>query len=816
MNNARSIAIFFIFSLSIEASTLAQVSPKDHYKNGETRLQQNQIFLAYDEFKLAAASDPSSTKYQKKLLEVGKFASIAAQAEADRFIASDLSTRQQWLERAVQYDAANNSAARQLASIRETIRVAQEKAEETKQLLNQGDVQAAEKLLSSLRPAKSAIPDFQDLEKELLGAKTAMKAEADLENHQIKLAVTEIEEAQREAPNSHFVLAIRSKVRHAESDNVLQSSTQYSSGSMSDLLHTLQLADSSLRVDENNDHAKQVRKTASQQLADLLLVTTGSRSSQPTPSPRVSLERLSIAEPWIQQDSRFTSAKAALMAQAYPVLHVRVEIEASTNCASDINQEAIRQAILEGIGHVAKADREDWSLTFRVKSPSCYQTDVPKQSVQQVNSTYVAGYNQVANPVYTQLQQSLSSAQIELTRAEINNQNNPNFGTGFALGLARGTVIKLQRQLSATPPYLQQEILQQYQVQKFVALRSCQVESVLQAYTKPGSKSFATEQSVTARMEDSREGTAGVLPQDKSGLNDFQPVLFPIEQCKARVSADYLNKLKSGARELAAGFFASDVLNRQLDVTQRLAASMYVFDLAGGTQYEALRGNDAPKIRDATVEEAAQSSTLLDSLDLPGLKQISFQNTDSSDSGPVENVLEHAMEGVVEIETDSGALGSGFFFTSACMVLTNQHVIEGAETIILRTSSRKLYTAQVLAKDSERDLALLSTNAHTCNFLELEGAEMPHVGQEVFAIGSPLGLSGTVTRGIVSAMRTTSSGIHYIQLDATINPGNSGGPLLSRSGKVLGINTFKLKGFEGLNFAVLSSEVRSSFARFLK
>jgi len=65
-------------------------------------------------------------------------------------------------------------------------------------------------------------------------------------------------------------------------------------------------------------------------------------------------------------------------------------------------------------------------------------------------------------------------------------------------------------------------------------------------------------------------------------------------------------------------------------------------------------------------------------------------------------------------------------------------------------------------------------------------------------------------------MRTINSGIHYIQLDATINPGNSGGPLLSRSGRVLGINTFKLKGYEGLNFAVLSSEVRSSFGRFLK
>ncbi len=817
MKTARSIVILCFVVLFIVPFNLAQVTPKEHYKKGEELLKQKQLFSAYDEFKLAASSDSSSKKYQKKVVEVGRQASRAAQEEALKFTTSDPATCEKWLDRAVQYDAANDSATHELASVRGAIRAARSKAQETKQLLDKGEVQTAEIILISLRQSKSAIPDFMDLEKEMLGVKAAKGAETNLERHQYKLAMGQIEEAQREAPNCPFVLDVSKKVRRAESDNILQDSKQYSSGSMSNLMHVLQLADYSSRVDETNDRATEMRQSASHQLAELILgPASSSRSGQPTTNPRVSLERLSIAEPWIQQDSRFTSTKTTLMAQAYPVLHVRVEIENSTNCPNDINQEAIRQNIFEGLGHVAKADREGWTLTFRVESPSCSQTDVPKQSVQQVNSTYVAGYNQVPNPVYVQLQQALSSAQIELTRAEINNQNNPNFGTGFALGMARGRVNRLQRQLSATAPYLQQEILQQYQFEKFVAVRSCHLESVLQVYAKPGKKSFASEQTVTAIVEDSHEGTAGVLPQDKSGQNNLQPVLPPIEQCKARVSSDYLNKLKNGARELAAGFFAAAALDRQLDSDQRLASSMYVFDLASGTQYEALKSNDALKIRDATVEEAARSTTLLDSLDLPVLKQISFQNADSSDNGPVENVLEHAMEGVVEIETDSGALGSGFFFTSACMVLTNHHVIQGAETIILRTSARKLYTAQVLAKDEQRDLALLSTNAHTCNFLELEEAEKPHVGQEVFAIGSPLGLSGTVTRGIVSAMRTTSSGIHYIQLDATINPGNSGGPLLSRSGKVLGINTFKLRGFEGLNFAVLSSEIRSSFGRFLK
>jgi len=816
MAKPRSTVICCLFILLSAPFAFAQNTPKDHYKRGEELLKQGQVFAAYDEFKSAAVSDSSSKKYQKKLAQIGELASRAAQDESHKYVVLNPATYEQWLERATQYNSANDSAAQELASIREEIRAAASKAHEAEELLDKGEVQQANVLLSSVRRFMPALPEFRYLDEKMSAVTIAKKAETDLDNGDYKLAMAEVDQAQSKAPNCPFVLSVRSKVRHAESDSVLQTSKQYSSGSMSDLVQVLKLTDYALIVYAGNERAKELRKSASQQLADLVL-GQNNNPAQAVTGPRISLERLSIAEPWIQEDSRFKSTMANLIARSYPALRVRFEIEEPANCPAVVNQDAIKQDILEGFGHIAKADREDWTLTFRVKALLCSQTDVPKQSVQQVNSTYVAGHNQVANSVYAQLQQALSSAQIELAQAEVNNQNNPGFGTAFALGLARGKVNRLQRQLSATPPYFEKEILQQYQVEKFVASRSCQVASVLQAYSKAGAKSFATEESISAVVEDSHEGIAGVLPEDKSGLQNLTPVLLPIEQCNAQASNNYLNKLKNGARELAAGFFASAAMDRQLDSNQRLASSMYVLDLADGTQYQAFTTKSGPIVYDATLEETSSgTATLLDSLEMPTLKQISFQDTDASDAGPVENTLEHAMEGVVEIETDTGALGSGFFFTNACMVLTNQHVIEGAETIILRTSSKKLYTAQLLAKDEQRDLALLSTNAHSCSFLELEETQSPHIGQEVFAIGSPLGLSGTVTRGIVSALRTTGSGIHYIQLDATINPGNSGGPLLSRAGKVLGINTFKLKGYEGLNFAILFSEVRTSFGRFLK
>jgi serine protease Do len=167
----------------------------------------------------------------------------------------------------------------------------------------------------------------------------------------------------------------------------------------------------------------------------------------------------------------------------------------------------------------------------------------------------------------------------------------------------------------------------------------------------------------------------------------------------------------------------------------------------------------------------------------------------------------------VAIETDQGS-GSGFFVGAKCQVITNEHVVAGASTIVLRAPQRRLYVAQVVASDNQRDLAILSTNAMQCSPLEI-AKESPGAGTEVFAIGNPLGLEGTVTKGIISARRVVG-GMNYLQIDASLNPGNSGGPLLTQKGAVLGVNTFKIKGYEGLNFAISAEEIQAAFGHFLE
>lgn len=139
--------------------------------------------------------------------------------------------------------------------------------------------------------------------------------------------------------------------------------------------------------------------------------------------------------------------------------------------------------------------------------------------------------------------------------------------------------------------------------------------------------------------------------------------------------------------------------------------------------------------------------------------------------------------------------GSGFILDKAGHVLTNNHVIEGANRgIDVQLSNKHHYAAKVIGVDKVHDLALLQIDAPNLEPVTLADSSQLAVGQKVYAIGNPFGLGGTMTRGIISAIRTLSggNGAHIddaIQTDAAINPGNSGGPLLNSRGEVIGINT---------------------------
>ena len=165
-------------------------------------------------------------------------------------------------------------------------------------------------------------------------------------------------------------------------------------------------------------------------------------------------------------------------------------------------------------------------------------------------------------------------------------------------------------------------------------------------------------------------------------------------------------------------------------------------------------------------------------------------------------------------ERQSSALGSGFIIDEKGIVVTNNHVIEGADDIIVRVDGNKEFKAKVLGADPLSDIAVLQLKTNE-KFLPVKfgDSDKARIGDWVIAIGNPFGLGGTVTSGIISA-RNRSIGLaryeDYIQTDASINSGNSGGPLFDMNGDVIGINTAILgrNGSIGIGFSIPSNSAK--------
>ncbi|MBF0112546.1 MAG: DegQ family serine endoprotease [Desulfamplus sp.] len=156
---------------------------------------------------------------------------------------------------------------------------------------------------------------------------------------------------------------------------------------------------------------------------------------------------------------------------------------------------------------------------------------------------------------------------------------------------------------------------------------------------------------------------------------------------------------------------------------------------------------------------------------------------------------------------EQNSLGSGFIVSPEGYIVTNNHVIEDADSISVKMHDNKEYEAKLVGRDPKTDLALIKIDAKELKYLTLGNSSDLKVGTWVVAIGSPFGLEQTVTAGIVSAKgRILGSGPYddFIQTDASINPGNSGGPLLNLEGEVVGINTAIIQSGQGIGFAIPS------------
>ncbi|MDO8509282.1 MAG: trypsin-like peptidase domain-containing protein [Nanoarchaeota archaeon] len=201
----------------------------------------------------------------------------------------------------------------------------------------------------------------------------------------------------------------------------------------------------------------------------------------------------------------------------------------------------------------------------------------------------------------------------------------------------------------------------------------------------------------------------------------------------------------------------------------------------------------------AITKQGAQQKSFEDEISLLKVTQDDFSS-----------VIDKAVKNVVAVLTEN-SVGSGFIIAGDGHLITNYHVIQGKDNIRVLTYDKQALTAEIIGIDKLRDLALLKIEGDY-DYLPLADSDSLQVGRKVIAIGNPLGLSFTVTEGIISGLdREGPNGLEeYVQTDVSLNPGNSGGPLISTQGEVIGMNNFKIGDAESLGFALESNSIKSS------
>ena len=152
--------------------------------------------------------------------------------------------------------------------------------------------------------------------------------------------------------------------------------------------------------------------------------------------------------------------------------------------------------------------------------------------------------------------------------------------------------------------------------------------------------------------------------------------------------------------------------------------------------------------------------------------------------------------------------GSGFVVSKEGQIITNSHVVSGAESVKIECGGQKGKATHIVRYKTGIDLVVLQTNLNNPTPLVFSSRQTIKPGEVVFALGNPYGLTGTITSGIVGGTREFKDA-NYLQISADINPGNSGGPIMDSFGNVVGIATFKLEGSQGINFALTAETVSS-------
>ncbi len=288
-------------------------------------------------------------------------------------------------------------------------------------------------------------------------------------------------------------------------------------------------------------------------------------------------------------------------------------------------------------------------------------------------------------------------------------------------------------------------------------------------------------------------------------INDYTFKVNTLNKQLEDFKFDSSKKLLEQKQELSSAKQKIDYVEKKLDV-KSLQLSQ---DLEAKTAF--LESNIAT-VKDESqqqIEELTGQIRKVELSSVSGLNDLKDQLGGLGISEDFANTIEKVIPSVVSINA-GGGIGSGAVYKSNGYIITNKHVVGSLTSVTVKTFDQKQYTATVVGVSATKDVAVIKINAENIPYLSFEDSSIAKIGEKVVALGSPGGLDFSVTEGIISALNRIIGGVNHLQTDVSINPGNSGGPLVNKAGKIIGINTMKVAGYEGVGFAISSNEVQSA------
>ncbi len=457
-------------------------------------------------------------------------------------------------------------------------------------------------------------------------------------------------------------------------------------------------------------------------------------------------------------------------------------------------------------------------LAFHVSAPQVQSVRLGNR--RERSSSYLAGYIDEPNPAYPGVLAEFNAAIANYNYWNLLSAAAPSVFNSGALVGASIRVGNARSALQATPATVRVPQYEPYSFREY-ELRGLATITGHVRIAEIRHNEILLDRELKGRAEVSRALRLGVRPDDSTGVTEDTVELRSDRELATRAWGDLERSLFAAVRESLGSAHA--------DLASRLRESDpgFSYELLA---YRALRSGDLPPRSpsdEVSVGLTSDFEFTVTATNLPAPRRLAVSGPARKGphspsggataisvpaDGSVEDMLASCERAVVSIDAGRGE-GSGFFVDGAGTIVTNAHVVEGARNVVVRTRDGQSYLARVLAADIETDLAFLAVDASR-DYLSVSGEGAIRVGAEIFAIGFPLKLGYSVTRGIVSQLQESEEG-HSIQHDAALNPGNSGGPLLNRRGHVVGVN--KSKGvhveIEGLSFAVSGETVRATAAK---